>query len=596
MPFVSDQQLAEIRSRADIVQVVGERVPLKRAGRNFKGACPFHQEKSPSFMVHPEKQIYHCFGCGAGGDVFSFLMKFEGVDFVEAVENLAERYGVVIERLGADAAQAIARKAEKDNLLKINRLALRFFYDALQAPEGTRGLSYLTQRSIRPEMIKEAYLGFAPGEGRALTQRLREKQVPLELAEKLGLIRRGSGGEYYDFFRDRLMFTVASPDGKILGFSGRVMEAEAQPKYLNSPESPIYHKSDSLLGIHMAREAIREADQVILVEGNFDMIRLHQEGIKNVVAPLGTALTESQVRYLRRFTDNFVLLFDGDTAGQKAAERALEIFLPLGLSPKVVVLPEGEDPDTFVQKNGAEPLRKMLSQSPSLLEVRIERILSTGTQDPQVQAKAIRGVAELLTKLPGEVEKRLYIQRVAGRFGIQEDVLWGLVLPHRGNGRKESNFSRSNGDHGGRSFPPIERTLLEVLLSGHVNPRILLEAIEAKDFSHPELSEIWEAVDKDFEEHGMIETVRLLERFASAEKEGLRRLLTELAFAGSRWKETGGQVAEDCLKQLRMGRLRAQLKDLSHRIRRAETEHDAHRVEELIEEKNRLMKEMMSLH
>ncbi len=511
MALIQDGQIAEIRSRADIVQVIGERIPLKRAGRNFKGVCPFHQEKTPSFMVHPEKQIFHCFGCGVGGDVFSFLMKHDGIEFGEAIEVLADRYGIELQRTGISKDAAALRREEKDLLYKINKLTLRFFYDTLQGTAGTtgtKGQAYLEKRAIRPDMIREAYLGYAPAEGRALTNKFREKKVPLEAAEKLGLIRKGQSGDFYDFFRDRLVFAVVSPDEKILGFSGRSLDDEVQPKYLNSPESPIYHKSASLLGIHLARNAIREADQVILVEGNFDMLRLQQEGLKNVVAPLGTALTESQVRYLRRFTENFVLLFDGDTAGLRAAERALEIFLPLGLSPRVVTLPQGEDPDSFVKARGADSLKDMISSAASLLEVRIEHILRNGAGDPQEKAKAIRQVTELLAKLPGDIEKRLYIQRVAERFGLSEEPLWAMLFPKRPMGRKESNFSKPSGDQKDIKFSPIERTVLEVLLSGHANPAILLDEIEAKDFSHPVLGEIWDLVPRDYALNGRVVLVR----------------------------------------------------------------------------------------
>src|SRR3989338_7446586 len=484
MPFIPDQQLEEIRSRADIVQVVGERIPLKRAGHNLKGLCPFHGEKTPSFMVHPEKQIYHCFGCGEGGDVFSFLMKYEGIEFGEAIERLADRYGITLTPIGGQEGAAGALKQEKDLLYRVNRLALRFFYDTLQGPAGTKGAAYLEKRGVRGDMIREAYLGYAPAEGRALIAHLREKKAPIEIAEKLGLIRKGNSGDYYDFFRDRLMFAVVSPEEKILGFSGRALDDAAQPKYLNSPEAPIYHKSETLLGIHLARPAIREADQVILVEGNFDLLRLQQEGIRNVVAPLGTALTERQVRYLKRFTDNFVILFDGDEAWLRASERALDIFLPLGLSARVVLLPAAEDPDSFVRKEGVDALRRMISASASLLDVRIEHILQREAKDAQGRVKAVKKIAELLSKLPGEIEKGMYIQRVAERFGVAEEMITAELSSKRRGARMESNLSASRVDQAGRDFPPIERTVLEVLLSGQANPGLLFREIEAIDFSH----------------------------------------------------------------------------------------------------------------
>ncbi len=593
--MIKDEQIEEVRSRADVVQVIGERVPLKKAGHNFKGLCPFHQEKTPSFMVHPEKQIFHCFGCGEGGDVFTFLMKYEGIEFTEAIERLADRYGVTITPVGGDATGIARQKGEKDLLYRLNKLAVRFFHDALQSAAGSKGRDYLERRGIRPEMIREHYLGYAPADGRGLIQKLREKKAPLELAEKLGLIRKGTSGDYYDFFRDRFLFTVVSPEGKILGFSGRALEEEAQPKYLNSSESPIYHKSETLLGLHVARSAIREQDTVVLVEGNFDMLRLHQEGLKHVVAPLGTALTERQVRYLRRFTDNFILLFDGDTAGVRAAERALDIFLPLGMVPRVVLLPSGEDPDSFVKKNGIEPLRTMISMSASLLETRIEHILKEA-KDTQGRVKAVKGIAELLAKLPGEIEKGLYIQRVAGRFGLSEEALLATLAPKKRSFRNESNFSAVSGDHEAKKFPPIERTILEVLLSGYASPGILLKEIEAIDFSSQALGRIWGLVKEAFARDGQVDLAKILGFSQEQEGEDVRRLLTELAMAGGRWKDEGEKVAEDCLRKLRMTRFQDRLKQLSLEIRQAETEHDDDRLDELKKQKRILTNEIRSLH
>lgn len=593
MPFATDEQLAEIRSRADIVQVIGERIPLKRSGHNLKGLCPFHGEKSPSFMVHPEKQIFHCFGCGEGGDVFSFLMKYDGIDFGEAVRTLAERYGVTLtSEPGRAEAEAKAR-GEKDLLFKINRLAARFFCETLQSQEGSRGREYLERRETQGEIIREAYLGYAPADGRMLTHLLREKKAPLELAEKLGLIRRGQSGDYYDFFRDRLMFAVVAPDGKFLGFSGRALGDDAQPKYLNSPESAIYRKSETLLGLHMAREAIRESDQVLLVEGNFDMVRLHQAGIRNAVAPLGTALTDRQVRYLRRFTERFVLIFDGDAAGLKASERALEIFLPMGISPRVVLLPQGEDPDSFVREKGPGIIQEMINSAPALMDVRMELIFREEGGDPQGRANAIHRVTELIGKLPGEVEKNLYLQRVAERFGLAFETLLQGLVSKQNSVRNRSNFSPAVSEHQSKKFPPIERTLLEVLLAGHANPAVLFEEIKPEDFTHPDLGFLWGVVREGMKASGLIDVTRLLEGLGGDSRS---RLLTELAMAGSRWKDEADRVADDCLRQLRAARFREKLKGLSQEIRKAETEHDLEKMKDLMDRKNQLIKEMNTLH
>ncbi len=587
--MIAQRDLDEVRSRADIVQVIGERIQLKKAGQNFKGLCPFHGEKTPSFMVHPEKQIFHCFGCGEGGDVFTFLMKNDGIEFVEAVETLAERYGVPLSR-AADGKGPSLPKGEKDLLFRINRVACRYFFETLQGPNGGRGRDYLKRREIRDEMIQESYLGYAPPTGKGLLQRFQEKKVPLDLAVRLGLIRKGEAGDFYDFFRDRLMFGVVSPEGKVLGFSGRALGDGVEPKYLNSSESAVYQKSDSFLGLHLARTAIRSADQVILVEGNFDLVRLHQEGIRNVVAPLGTALTEKQVGRISRLTQNFLLIFDGDEAGLKAAGRALEIFLPLGISPKTVVLPRGEDPDSFVRTRGVQALRDLIGVAPSLLDLRIEQVLLEEGKDSQGHVRALRRISDLLKLLPGGIEKSIYVQEVAGRFGLSEESLKGFLTSK--GARKTGNFLAGSGDQGGK-LPPIERTILEVLLSGSVNPEALFGEIGEQDFTHEGLGEVWRLVREEHQGHGKIDLARVL---GGCAEERTRKILSELAFSGSRWKEEGRQVALDCVRQIRTSRAKGRLKDLSAEIRQAERDHNTARMKELLQQKNDLMKQMFRLH
>ncbi len=591
MPFATDQEIQEIRNRADILQIVGEKVSLKRAGRNYKGCCPFHQEKTPSFMVNPDKQIFHCFGCSVGGDAFAFVMKYEGLDFPQAVELLADRYGVVLTQKGQSSESVARNKSEKEILYKINQLAARFYVEYLKTSEGQRGLDYLKKRDIRSEMIREALLGYAPASGKAFYQLLVEKKAPLELAEKLGLIRRGTRGDYYDFFRDRVMCSIISAEGKVLGFSGRALTDEAQPKYLNSPESPIYHKSFSLLGMQTAKEAIRSADQVILVEGNFDMIRLQQEGLRNAVAPLGTALTEQQIRYLSRNTENFIVIFDGDNAGKKASARALELFLPLGIFPKVVNLPEGEDPDSFVKKEGIEALKERIQNAVALLDYWVEQILSerlaseikTG-QGPQTQAKAIRKVAELIDLVPGEIEKSLYIQRVVQRYGVQANFLTQIKkqVPQR-----DSNFIRASDDVVKKPLPPIEKMLVELVIQKPELLKTFFKDVVAEDFSDMRLGRLWDLLM-------MGKTAEL------ASHTDLQGLWSELVITGSRWADIPSdeetKAAEDCVKQMRVVRFKSQLKQLSVEIRKAELDQDVLKVSRLLQEKNSLIKQMNLIH
>jgi len=385
--------LDEIKDKVSIAALISERVPLKKAGRNFKGNCPFHSEKTPSFMVSDEKQIYHCFGCGEGGNVFNFFMKFDNISFPEAVEMLAERSSVTLPKPEKSAAvsqkeDALTRKRKW--AYRLNQIVTEYFHNNLKDPKvGADAANYLKSREIIPEKIAQHFLGYAEDRWDGLVSHLKEKQVPLDLATELGLIKkRNSGDGYYDFFRHRIVCPVITPGyakgnqpgaGRVVAFSGRTFgkpktsEGREDPaKYLNSPDSVVYHKSYTVFGLNVAIEAIRKTDLIVIVEGNLDVLRLHQEGILNVVAPLGTAVTSGHVSLLKRYTKNFVVIFDGDEAGKKAAFRSLPVFLEAGLIPKAVMMPEGEDPDSFVLKNGAEKFGKLIENAQVLFECVID--------------------------------------------------------------------------------------------------------------------------------------------------------------------------------------------------------------------------------
>ncbi len=585
MPFIPDEEIEKVRQASDIVLVIGEKLPLKKAGRLFKALCPFHTEKTPSFIVNPERQIFHCFGCQEGGNVFTFLMKHDGLEFPEIVERLAERFGIVLSRRASSPEAGFQKKSERDLFFRINQLAARHFHENLLDPEkGGKGRAYLEERKIRPEIYRRYPLGYALGTGRGLLNLLREKNVPLDKAISLGLLRRGEP-ETFDFFRDRLIFPVVSSDGKILGFSGRALESEQQPKYLNSPDSPLYSKGDSLLGFHLAKESIRAQGSVVIVEGNFDQLRLYQEGVPTTVAPLGTALTERQIRFLSRFADRFVVLFDGDSAGERASERALETFLPLGLMPQGVTLPAGEDPDSFVLKRGVEELQHKIRTAPYLLDLFIEKGLESAGSDPVAIGGAVERISEKLRLIAGDVEKSLYIQRVTELTGLPSAVVSAQL---RGQNKKRSNFSKVSGEEKQR-VSVVEKTLFEILLSGRIPPETFFAEIAAADFTEPFLSELWERVRSDFEKNRSLEVGRMLNADLSP---ALRRFLSGLTVDAEKWENSSSQVAEDCLRRFRVGRMKGILQKISHEIRDAERQRDPGRVQELLEKKTAILKEM----
>ncbi|MGB9487978.1 MAG: DNA primase, partial [Terriglobia bacterium] len=378
-------QVDEVRAAADIVKVVGDYVKLRKAGANYMGLCPFHQEKTPSFAVHPAKQIFHCFGCGVGGDVFKFVMLMDNLTFPEALRRLAEKVGVTLSDTFGDAtydANARVRAA----LYKMHEAAAKFFAGQLSGTtEGRLARAYLEDRGLTDEVVGRFRLGYAPADGQALTRQLSGALHQIvqggagyesELLEKSGLVvRDAERNRHYDRFRRRIIFPIANDSGKVVAFAGRALGDE-QPKYLNSPETPIYTKGRVLYHLDRAAQAIRKLDYTILVEGYMDCIAVASSGIENVAASCGTSLTESQIRLLARYSRRVVVNYDPDSAGVAATERSLTLLLEEGFEAKVLALPGGLDPDSFVRKQGAGVYRELLAAAPSYLDYLTERAVA----------------------------------------------------------------------------------------------------------------------------------------------------------------------------------------------------------------------------
>ncbi len=349
--------LEEVRNRYEIVSFISQFVKLKKVGRNYVGLCPFHSERTPSFTVSPEKQIFKCFGCGAAGDVVTFYMRYRGLEFKEALLELAERAGIKI-----DKGYFSAKQRERD-LIEINFKVAKLYQHFLwNHPSGERARNYLKEREISKETAEHFYLGYAPSEGRVLASLLRAQNIPLELAVEAGLLKKGEDGSYLDLFRDRLIFPIFNERGECVGFGGRTLDPQGEPKYLNSPESKVFKKGETLYGLFQSKEEIKTKGEVFLVEGYFDYLSLWEKGIRNVVATCGTALTENHLKKLKPLAEEWYILYDGDEAGKKAALRAMSLIIKEGFLPKIILLPEGQDPDSFARSykgnNLAEDLKK----------------------------------------------------------------------------------------------------------------------------------------------------------------------------------------------------------------------------------------------
>ncbi|HUN56788.1 MAG TPA: DNA primase [Candidatus Binataceae bacterium] len=441
--MASSGGIEEVRARADILEIVGAHVRLRRAGRNYVGLCPFHEEKTPSFSVNAERGFFHCFGCGVGGTVFDFVMKTEGLNFAEALHSLAKRYGVNLPE-----ARGGVPSAERDALTAANQTAAEFFAHVLwNTAEGAPARSYLQNRKITDETAKAFMVGFAPARPANLAAVLTKRGL-IEGALKTGLIKREPGGGMRDMFRARLMFPIRDVQGRVIAFGGRVLDTRL-PKYINSTESQLYSKARTVYGLYEGRPTIAKADRAIVVEGYIDAIALAQAGFKETVASLGTALTVEQLRLLGRYTKNIFACFDGDNAGRKASLRALEVFLNARMTGRGVFIPSGFDPDTLVRERGAEAFAELLDSAELLVDFLIKEQAAAAADD-NARARAADRVAAILAMVMDPFEYDLLARKAATLLGVNEELL------RRESRKRDSSSARPyNRSSAEQSTPPV---------------------------------------------------------------------------------------------------------------------------------------------
>jgi DNA primase len=422
MPLFPQSFIDDVRLQADIVRVVQDHVALRKSGATWKGLCPFHGEKTPSFHVNGEKGFFHCFGCGVGGDVFKFVELQEKVSFAEAVKLLAQRFGIPLPEMAEEGERT--HNAEREALLKAHEVAAAWFQEQLASVSGGRARQQLFDRGMAPGTIETLGLGYAPPSREALKAHLLKAGFGLELLVKSGLVSRRDTGETLDRFRNRLMIPICRDSGAIIAFGGRAMDADQQPKYLNSPETPIYTKGRTLYGLHLSKGAIRQAGYAILVEGYFDLAQLLQAGVGAVVASSGTALTPQQGQLLRRFTSKIVLSFDPDAAGQGAAVRSCEMLVAEGFSVNVALLPPGQDPDAFVRTNGREGYQERLRQSQPYLEFLLDRASRQHELGTDEGRRAfLQEMLAVAARIPDAAQRDQFADRLSHKARITEEVV-----------------------------------------------------------------------------------------------------------------------------------------------------------------------------
>ena len=587
---IPEDKIEEVRRRTDIVLLIGEYVTLKKAGRNYLGLCPFHREKTPSFTVSPDKQMFYCFGCSEGGNGVSFLMKLNHLTFPEAVRQLAGKVGVVISDRPPSREER-ERSTLGEQIRRVNGLAADYFAGALQSPAGEGGRAYLRNRGIEAEAVRTFRLGFAPEGWRNLLDFLDKKGIPPKLAEQAGLaIPRAGEGErgHYDRFRGRLMIPIEDVDGHVIAFGGRVIGA-GEPKYINSPESPVYTKGNNLYGLSRTREAIRQAGFSLMVEGYFDLIALWSAGIQNVVATLGTALTRAQVDLLRRYAPSVAVVFDPDEAGRKALARSLELFMAGNVHAKAVILPEGHDPDDFVRTHGREKMEELVARALPMVDYYIDEILG-GRGTLEEDRDKLREAVAFLCRIGDAVERNLFIKSVAERLNVDEEVLKEeirRVLSHASPAAAPMKKGSI------REPDPLELSLVHMMLECPDRiPAAVSGALAC--FTTEELKMLGERLLTAAEKQdGAIPD--LFSLVNGLEEGPVRARLLDLLMGESPYpKELIDRLMADTIKKIRERSDRGKGKILTRKIKEAERVKDQG-LDRLVAEKNRLLREEKGL-
>ncbi len=474
--------IEDLKMQANILQVVQDRMPLRKSGATWKGLCPFHGEKTPSFHVNPDKGFFHCFGCGVGGDVFKFVELFDKVAFPEAVRLLAGRFGIPVPD-PAEAPKDEAAERERETLLKIHEVAAAWFREQLASPAGRAARRMLEDRGLTPATCETIGFGYAPGSRDALRRHLEQQKIATGLLVRGGLVSQRDDGSLVDRFRNRLMVPICRDGGAIVAFGGRAMEKDQQPKYLNSPETAIYTKGRTLYGLHLSKSAIRQQRYAVLVEGYFDVAQPWQAGIQNVVASSGTALTPAQARLLRRFTDKVVLSFDPDSAGQGAAERSSELLVAEGFQVNVAMLPAGEDPDTLIRKQGGQAYVEKLRTSRPYLEYLLDRAAS---RYDMTSGESRRGFLDnmlaVAARIPDPTARDQFADRLAHRARITEEVVRNEI--RRAAVERRASLGEAEAARGLRlvgDVKPAEKALIWALLHQPATALGAMDELEARD-------------------------------------------------------------------------------------------------------------------
>ena len=590
----------EIKERLNIVNVVQEYVPLKKTGANHKGRCPFHNEKTPSFTVSESKQFFHCFGCAKGGDLFTFIQEIESVEFAEALRMLAKKAGVELKKVDPK------ERNEKSRMLDCLQLAAQFFHTAYkESKEGERARTYLYNRGVTSETITTFQIGYSAHSWDALMNFLRKKGFKIKEIEKAGLIipSEKTGG-YYDRFRGRLMFPIQNAYGNVIGFGARTLDSEQkEAKYINSPQSAVYNKSEALYGLDLAKQFIKKMDATVVMEGYMDVVTAHQAKFRNVVASSGTALTEGQIRLLKRFSKNLLLAFDADSAGLSAAWRGMQVAIQQGMNIKVIALPEGEDPDALIRKD-PEHFRKLAIDAKPFMEYAFSAVMETlDLSTVQDKKKAAQKLLPMIALFPDKIEQTHYAQQLAKKLDVEVAILLDKVsemnntdgdsrITKKGEKKKEKQVTIPEKKSYGEQ--QTERLLILIIKDPQdfsvVQQKLKREALHGENFKA-----LYKFLENTYNHSGTIESEQL-----EFHNEQLRRMWTELSLiAEELYHEITPQQRQQellaLLESLERHRIKERMIELQKKLAIAEKNHDASTIETLSAEFSQLTYDLKKL-
>ena len=574
----SNHTIENLKNQINIVDVIGRCVPLKRAGSNYKGVCPFHNEKTPSFVVSETKQIFTCFGCGATGDVIEFVKRFYNLEFSEAIEKLANEYGITLEKK--------EHNDNRDVYYQVNRMAANFFYKAF-TETANKGYPYMKRRGISPAILKKFGIGYADEKWDSLYQYLKSQGVDTKIMVELGLVSE-SKGKYYDKFRNRVMFPIINTSGKVIGFGGRAINPDDNPKYLNSPESKIFQKKNNLYGLNTSRQNVGKEGYIILVEGYMDTIALYQAGVTNVAASLGTALTENQARLIKRYTKNVILSYDADGAGRAAALRGLDILKAEDCKVRVLHVTDGKDPDEYIKKNGKDAFLKLIDHALPYGDYKLEAAkIGFDLSKDEDRIDYIKAATDIIRSL-SPVEQEIYIEKTAKALKISESA---IRMELRGQAPQEVpkfRHTKDEDDAFSVEIQPLEKTLLKVLFTNEsFIPKVKSwEDVFQSDFSR----RLYEILEREYEKKQSIDVKGILDLLPIEAAKKLSEILDQIVLGGNE-----EQVFEECRMTWQDRRMKEEEKRLITLLSMADEEDNFEKIRELTDQLMKVQKDRKNI-